>query len=165
MNLTNVGSGLRKKYVAIFGTSVYVIQFFALDVQAVDKTSDNFLPSMVSQNATAVRLDFVYNVSAEQVYTAFVDALSENNVDLEESSTAEFLSYVKEGGDAPNGSSMTFLLTKQEGGLDRVDYEDPNGEIKSVKGENLAQEILSMWLGEISANDKGLKELKAELLK
>lgn len=168
VTLTNVASGLRKKYLAIFGTSVYVAQILAAQPELYVKSTDGntSLESLATQTVVAVRLDFVYNVSADKVYNAFLDALKENAVDLTTPAIADFLSYVQNGGDAANGSSMTFLMVKNADGTETLTYEDPKMAVKSVTGgEGFSQQILSMWLGDISSNDKGLKELKAELVK
>lgn len=166
--LTNIASGLRKKYLAIFGTSVYVIQIFAEqpDLYIKSTSGNTSLESLETQSTVAVRLDFVYNVSADQIYNAFIDALKANAVDTTLPANSQFLSYVKNGGDAAKGTSMTFLMSKNGDGTETLIYEDPHGQMTTVTGEaGFAQSILSMWLGKISPNDKGLKELKAELVK
>lgn len=105
VSLTNVASGLRKKYLAIFGTPVYVAQIFAAQPEQFVKSTDGntSLESLATQTVVSVRLDFVFNVSADKVYNAFVDALKENGVDMSSGAVAEFLSYVQNGGDAANG--------------------------------------------------------------
>ncbi|MCC6137272.1 MAG: chalcone isomerase family protein [Bdellovibrionaceae bacterium] len=168
VTLTNVGSGLRKKYLAIFGTSVYVAQVFAAQPEQFVKsnTGNAALESLQNQTVVAVRLDFVYNVSADKVYNAFFDALKENGVDMNEEKISGFLSYVQNGGDASNGSSMTFLMAKNADGTETLSYEDPADVVTTVVGASgFSQQILSMWLGKISSNDKGLKELKDQLTK
>lgn len=167
--LTNIGSGIRKKYlVAFLGTPVYVAQVFAAQPEQFVKSANGntALESLQSQTVAAVRLDFVYNVSADQVYNAFFDALKENAVNMDEPAVSEFLSFVKNGGNANKGSSMTFLMVKNADGTETLTYEDPAKAITSVTGTaGLSQQILSMWLGKISSNDKGLKELKEQLVK
>lgn len=168
VTLTNVASGLRKKYLAIFGTPVYVAQVFAAQPELYTKSANGntSLDSLATQTVVSVRLDFVFNVSADKVYNAFVDALKENNVDMSTGAVADFLSYVQNGGDASKGDSMTFLMVKNADGTETLTYEDPEMAIKTVTGPaGFSQQILAMWLGNISSNDKGLKELKAELVK
>ncbi|MBY0384693.1 hypothetical protein K2X05_06000 [bacterium] len=168
VTLTNVGSGLRKKYIAILGTAVYVAQIFATQPEKYVKSNvDNqALDSLKDQTATLVKLDFVYNVSADKVYTAFQDALTTNQVDLSAPEIAEFLSQVQNGGDAAKGTSMLFVMFKNNDGTETLIYEDPAGTAKEIKGPvGFFIEVLSMWLGKISSNDKGLKELKVQLTK
>lgn len=169
VTLSNVGSGLRKKYlVAFLGTPVYVAQVFAAQPEQFVKSNqgNTALESLQNQTVVAVRLDFVYNVSADQVYNAFFDALKENAVNMEEPVIAEYLSFIKNGGNANKGSSMTFLMVKNADGTETLTYEDPALAVTSVTGAaGLSQQILSMWLGNISSNDKGLKELKEQIVK
>ncbi len=167
--LVNVGSGIRKKYlVAFLGTPVYVAQVFAAQPEQFVKSNqaNAALESLQNQTVVAVRLDFVYNVSADQVYNAFYDALKENAVNMEDPTVAEFLSFVKDGGNANKGSSMTFLMVKNADGTETLTYEDPAKAVTTVTGvAGFSQQILSMWLGAISSNDKGLKELKEQITK
>jgi hypothetical protein len=169
VSMVNVGSGMRKKYLVPFlGTEIYVAQIFAAEPEEFLKSAAGIeaLESLKNQSVSAVRLDFVFGVSADQVFTAFVDALKANSVDLEETVIASFLATVKNGGDAKNGSSMTFLMSKNDDGSETLVYEDPNGVTSTVAGNaGFGQQILSMWLGVISPNDKGLKELKDQLTK
>lgn len=168
-DLVNVGSGLRAKYLLpILGTPVYVAQVFAADPANYKKSStgNESLASLEKQPAVAVRLDFLFNVSADKVYNAFVDALTANEVNLDDPTIAKFLANVQNGDDAPNGSSMTFLMYKNADGSETLTYEDPSGKLASVTGSaGLSKEILSMWLGNISSDDTGLQELKDQLTK
>lgn len=61
---------------------------------------------------------------------------------------------------------MTFLMVKNADGSETLTYEDPKKAVTTVNGTaGFSQAILSMWLGKVSSNDKGLKELKNELVK
>lgn len=168
VSLANVGSGLRKKYIAILGTAVYVAQVFAAQPEKYVKSNieNQALDSLKDQSATLVKLDFVYNVTADKIYTAFQDALTTNQVDLSASEVVEFLSQVQNGGDAAKGTSMLFVMIKNNDGTETLIYEDPVGASKEIKGSaGFSTKILSMWLGKISSSDKGLKELKDQLTK
>ncbi len=163
--MPNEASGLRVKYVLIKGVPVYVLQIFALDPSSIVKTPNGteMLDTLSVQRALAVRMDFVYDVSADQVYTGFVDSFSANHVDLNKPHISSFLNAVKNGGAAPVGSSMSFLLTKSENGNDTMTFENPEGGVTTIEGPGFAHEFFSMWLGLISPNDRGLKELRATL--
>jgi len=168
VNLTTIAAGLRKKYVVFVGTDVYVAQLLTAEPESYNKSNsgNDALLSLAGNSVVAMRLDFTYNVPADKLYTAFVDALGANNVDTTATDIAAFLKAVQDGGTAASGQSITFLMVKNADSTDTVVYENPTGGLTEIDGAaGFGQKVLSMWLGNILSNDKGLKELKDQLTK
>jgi hypothetical protein len=171
VTLTTITGGMRKKYlVPFFGTDIYVTQIMVADKNTVVKSAvgNEFLDSLATtQSVAAVKLNFEHNVDAGTIYLAFSDALTVNGVDIVSPEISQFLEIVKNGGDVAKGQSMTFLLVKNVDGSETATYENPAGVPSApVAGApGLGRNILSIWLGKISVNDKGLLELKNQLVK
>lgn len=159
-----VAAGLRKKYVA-WGVAVYVLQIFGNDPAGVVKTpNDNeMLDSFGTQSDIAVRMDFVRSVDVDTIHSGFLKGLNENGADVNRPALVAFLNAVRAAGPASNGSSMSFYFHRQSSQSDRMMFETLSGQTVVVEGERLAHDILSMWLGRVSPNDKGLVELRATL--
>lgn len=171
VELRTVSAGMRKKYLVPFwGTDVYVAQFLVNDKPAVVKSpaGNETLASLdATQKTFVVKMEFHHYVTADQIFTAFTDALTTNGVDTKAADLAAFIDGIKNGGDADVGQSMTFLLVKNADGSETVTYEDPQGVIAtSITGAaGLSKNVLSMWFGNISPNDQGLLELKEQLIR
>jgi hypothetical protein len=167
--LTTVAAGMRKKYlVPFFGTDVYVASFMVNAPAALVKSpaGNETLASLeATQTVAIVKMDFARYVTADQIFTAFTDALKVNGVDTATPELTAFVDAIKAGGDADVGQSMTFLLAKNADGSETLTYENPKGGVSApVTGAaGLSKNILSMYFGEISPSDKGLKELKDQL--
>jgi hypothetical protein len=168
--LETITAGLRKKYLIPFlGTDVYDATIMGNNPEAYVKSNkgNEALDSMAStQDVVVVELLFVHYVTADQIYVGFTDALKANNVDQTTAEMSQFLSDVKNGGDAQVGQTMTFMIVKNADGTETLTYENPTSQLTTVTGAaGLGKNILAMWMGNISVNDKGLQELKAQLVK
>ena len=160
--MTLVGAGLRTKTVVILPVNVYVAELFA-SAPAKYTRDTNALPSLQQSTTTAVRLTFLRGVDAATVASSYKDALTANNVNLNDPAINSFLNTVSKGGNAAQGKSFIMLMVKNASGGTDLYYEDTNGQDSQISGPAaFQQEILSIWLG--NPADSGLKTLKSSLL-
>lgn len=163
VNLTQVGAGLRNKKVLVANVKVYATELFVSEAHVVVKTDKDLLESVSKAKTAVVQLTFLRAVEADKVQVSFRDALAANKVDINSAEVQKLFGYVIAGGEAKDGKTMTFVTNKNADGTETLYYEDTNGKVSTVVGQDLTKKIFSMWLG-IPADD-GLKTLKAELLK
>ncbi len=163
VNLTQVGAGLRTKKVLVSNVKVYTAEVFVSEANVVVKSDADLLASVAKAKTAVVQLTFLRAVEAEKVQVSFRDALVANGVDTESAEVKQLFGYMVAGGEAKDKGTMTFVTNKNSDGTETLYYEDTNGKVSSVIGQDLTKKIFSMWLG-VPADD-GLKQLKAELLK
>lgn len=163
VNLVQVGAGLRTKKVLVTNVKVYTAELFVSEPQNVLKSETEILPSVAANKTAAVQLTFLRAVEADKVQVSFRDALVANKIDINSTEIQKLFSFIVEGGEAKEQRTMTFLTNKNSNGTETLYYEDTNGKINSVTGNELSKSIFSMWLG-LPADD-GLKKLKEEILK
>ena len=166
-NLTLVGAGMRKKSVIGIPKSIYVLQFFAEDATKIQKDADQAADSVMKAGVVALRLSFVYGVSADQITTAFSEGLGANLTASEMASEdiQEFLNNtVGNSGSMPNGTVLNIVGYTKDG-TEYVAYEN-NGSLitQKAKAPGLIKKIFSIWLGKIDDSDALLGRLKTELL-
>jgi len=169
VTLTGVMGALRAE--SPFG-NIYNIEFF-VDQPAAFVKSENGTDTLdnliATQNIVAMRLNIVllFGVSSGQLQNAFAKALVANSVDLTDPAIKSFVKAVNAAGGAGNGQTVTFLLVKGADGGYSISYEAASGKKLDpvVGGEVFGRDILSIWLGKISAADPGLLQCKTDLLK
>ncbi|MBN8537229.1 MAG: chalcone isomerase family protein [Deltaproteobacteria bacterium] len=162
VDLVQVGAGLRTKKVLVANIKVYTAELFVSEPLAVVKSDADILETVSKVRAAAVQLTFLRSVEAEKVQVSFREALVANEVDINSPEINQLFSFLAAGGEAKEKKTMTFLTIKNADGTETLSFEDTNGSVGMVKGNNLSKSIFSMWLG-IPADD-GLIKLKAELL-
>lgn len=161
--LGTVGAGLRWKKVLLAKVKVYVAQVLVSSPDRFVKKDHDALKSLEDSETVAMQLTFLRTVDAPTVQSSFHEALSVNNVDIENAAIKKFLTAVAQGGDATSGNSMTIVLQKHSDGTESLIYEDCNGKQSKVDGEKgLTQKIMSIWLG--TPADAGVASLKADIL-
>ena len=163
LNLTLLGRGLREKSVFVTSLKIYVAQLFGSASVACPRDASTLLTSVSGQPATAMRLDFVYDVDASRVVGAFSESLKKNNVNLAAPEIKKLLDLVKAGGDVESGDAITFIGYRGADGGERVAFESAKGDVQSVQGPaGFIHSVFSMWLGEPS--ESKILELQKQLL-
>lgn len=163
LTLDLVGAGLRAKKVLFSNVKVYVAELFASDLHLFVRNESEALASLGKSPIVAIRLNFLRGVGADQVQVSFREALTANSINITETSIAQFLKAVADGGDASANSSLVMLLVKNTDGTETVAYEDTKNVLTAVNGPaGFSQKILSIWLGKSA--DPGLATLKANLV-
>lgn len=161
VTLTTATYGLRQKQVAVVNVKVYVLTVLSSDASAYQKSSIGAaLTSLDGMQANALRLDFVYAVSASTVESSFADAFSANNVDTSRPAIQNFLSAVSSGGAAASGKALTIAFDEKN---NQILYQDNSGNVTTVAGDStLLNDVLAIWFG-VPA-DSGLQTLQTALL-
>lgn len=132
--LTEKAAALRQKTVVVITKDVYVAQLLVADGGAYDTTktascphgtpdaSQNELKGLDTQKAVAIRLDFLYPVTASQFDGAFRDSFNANKIDWNTPAITQFLNAVNAGGDVKVGNSWTLVLEKNIDGKDVLSF-------------------------------------------
>lgn len=163
VHLGTVGGGLRWKKVLLAKVNVYVAQLLVSSPERFVKKDKEALKSLDDSETVAIQLTFLRTVDAPTVQSSFRDALSVNKVDMGTDAIKQFLSAVKNGGDATSGNSLTILVHKHSDGSETLIYEDSAAKQTVIKGDKgLTQKILSIWLG--TPADDGVGSCKSDLL-
>lgn len=156
-----VGAGIRKK--TLFNVKVYVAQVFVDQLDKFTRKEDRALDSTDQMNTVAVHLTFLRNVGAKDVMNAYLDSLDANDVDTDSQEIQDLLNAVKQGGDAPDGSTMILIGERLPNGGEAITYESPVGTITTIHGKTgFVHAMLSIWLGETT--DSHLANLKQEII-
>jgi hypothetical protein len=161
-----VGAGLRAKKVVIVNVKVYVAELLSSDASKFvrDDKNDAALNSLDNSRTTALRMTFLRGVDAATVQTSFKEALQANSVNVTDASVAQFLKAVEKGGDAVNGKALTIVTQQNADKTESVYYEDSNGQVTKINGnQGFARQLMSIWLGKSA--DSGVAALKAQLIK
>jgi hypothetical protein len=158
-----IGAGLRSKKKAMFNVKVYVAELLSSDANKFVRTSDGALNSLELSRTIALRLNFVRGVDAPTVQTSFTEALKANGVNVADQHVAQFLKAVTEGGDAVSGKALTIVSQKYADKTEAVYYEDANGKVTKIHGnEGFSRKLMSIWLG--TPSDDGVANLKAQII-
>ncbi len=159
-----VGAGLRQKKVAVVKVKVYVGELLSSDASKFVRNDAEALNSIDQSRTIAYRLNFVRSVDAPTVQTSFAEAFKVNNVDVTKPEMAQFLSAVKNGGDANAGKSLTIVAQKNADKTETVYYEDSNGQVTKISGpQGFSKSVLVICLGK--GADVGVDELRAQIVK
>jgi Chalcone isomerase-like len=158
-----LGAGLRSKTVLVVSAKVYILQLFADNKASFVRDAQNALSSVVTGSKnTALKISMLRTVSASSLAVSFKEALQANGYAIDQE-LSQVLSIVEKGSDGVQGKDL-FMLMQKEAGKVTLSYQDSAGKIsKYVGSEQLAQKILSIWLGKPA--DDGLSKLKNQLLK
>lgn len=161
--LGTVGAGLRWKKVLLAKVKVYVAQVMVSSPDRFVKKDHDALKSLDDSETVAIQLTFLRTVDAATVQSSFHEALSVNNVDMNNEAIKNFLTAVSQGGDATSGNNLTVVIQKHSDGSESLVYEDSTGKQSKVDGaKGLTQKIMSMWLG--TPADAGVASLKSDIL-
>lgn len=161
--LSTVAAGTRTINLGLGNLKVYVAQLMVSEPAQFQRSDAGMLDTCAEMNGVAMRLDFLFPVSAAQLKAAFRTALDRNHVDLSSLQVKALLDAVSAGGGADRGHSITFLADRRVKGTETVVFENSSGVITPVIGPaGFAHDVFSMWLG-VPA-DKGVEKLKSEFL-
>lgn len=163
-----LGAGMRKHALGFIKVSVYVAELFSDSPSLYDRSNasdvknETALNSILNSSTIALKLSFVRTVDAETVQESFATALKANGVDMTEADVANFLTAVREGGEAKTGKALTMVFQKNSDGTDSLYYESNERVSQAIVGQGLTKKVLSIWLG-VPA-DKELAALKVNLI-
>ena len=145
--LSLVGSGVRKK--SLLAIKVYLAEVFADKADSFVRKHDKALDSINDSQTVAVRTVFLRDVDAETIMNAFKDGFGVNKIDTKNDQPIKlFLQAVAKGGDGVEGKALTFVMTKNEDGSEKLVYEDSKGKAVTIAGEaGLTKKVMSLWLG------------------
>lgn len=159
-----IGAGLRSKKVVIVNVKVYVAELMSSDASKFVRTDADALKSLDDSRTVAIRLTFLRGVDASTVQTSFKEALQANKINVADAAISQFLKAVDAGGDAANGKPLTIVTQKNADKTETVYYEDTNGKVTKVDGnEGFSKQLMAIWLG--TPSDNGVANLKAQLIK
>ncbi len=160
--VARLGYGLRKKKVAFISVKVYVAQLFGSDEKSYARSEDKALASLAAMKASAIQMNFLHDVSADKLSSAFEDSFEERGLD-KDPAISKFLEAVKSSGDVADGEIIRIAAQKLADGKEEVAYEDPKGKVTTVTGASgFIQNVFSLWLGK---TDEGtLEDLRAALI-
>jgi hypothetical protein len=159
-----IGAGLRSKKVVIVNVKVYVAELMSSDASKFVRTDADALKSLDDSRTVAIRLTFLRGVDAATVQTSFKEALQANKINVADAAISQFLKAVDAGGDAANGKPLTIVTQKNADKTESVYYEDTNGKVTKVDGnEGFSKQLMAIWLG--TPADNGVANLKAQLIK
>lgn len=159
-----VGAGLRSKKVAIVNVKVYIAELLSSDASKFVRNEANALSSLDQSRTIVLRMHFKRGVDAASVQAAFADGFRVNNVNTSEEEIAQFLKAVSDSGDAVDGKAMTFVAQKNADKTETVHYEDSNGKVTTINGnEGFSRKVMSLWLG--ASADAGAQAMKEQIIK
>jgi hypothetical protein len=160
--LTSVGYGLRTKKVVFVTVKVYLGQLFVSDLASFKKAEA--LASVKTQKSLAMQLHFLRNVDGETVQKSFQEALTANDISLNESDVKQFLEVVKNAGEVKEGRKLSIVGATLPSGQEVLIIENTQGQISEIKSnKGFIEKIFSIWLGKTT--DSGIASLKAAVLK
>jgi hypothetical protein len=164
-DLKLVGAGLRSK-VFILSLPIYVAQLYATNPSQVDRSPDKVVDSLASQPTVAMTLTFLYEASGDEIQGAFQDALESNGIDPSSDQLSQLLDAVLKGGRTKKGKTMTFVGETLADGTTAVTFESTQGNPVTIHGDkDFVRQVMSLWLGDTSQEEKELQKLKIDLLR
>ncbi len=158
-----LGAGVRNKVILI-NIPVYVAQLFSNNKAGYVRDGENALGSLTTSATTVVlKISMLRDVDASTLAGSFSDALSANDLNVEEGELADVLAIIENAADADQGTEIVMLMQKNVDGSVTLSMQDSSNAIKSYTGSaKLMHDIMSIWLG--TPADKGLNKLKSALL-
>lgn len=163
IKLSHVGSGQRIKKILVLKIKVYVASLFASDLNLVKRNETEILTSMSNMPASAIRIQFTYDVDQKKLRQALEESLEANALDPADPQITRLMELVQAGGDFKKGSSLILAATKDPDGYETIYVQDASGKVSVLpNGKGLIKKIYSMWLGEMP--DDGLANLKKDFV-
>ena len=160
--VTRLGYGLRKKKIAFISVKVYVAQLFGSDENSYARSENKALSSLAAMKASAIQMNFLHDVSAEKLSSAFQESFEERGLD-KDPSVIKFLAAVKSSGDVADGEIIRIAAEKLNDGKEEIAYEDPKGKVTKVAGSaGFIQNVYSLWLGK--TDEGALEDLREALV-
>lgn len=158
-----IGAGLRAKKVAIVNVKVYVAELLSSDASKFVRTEAEALSSLDQSRTTVLRMNFLRAVDAASLQAAFADGLKANSLSTSDAEMASFLKAIADSGDAAAGKALTFVTQKNADKTETVYYEDANGKVTKLSGnEGFSKKVLSLWMG--ISQDAGVQKMKEQII-
>lgn len=163
IKLNHVGSGLRIKKIVFLKIKVYVASIFVSNLPSVKRTESEALNSIAAQPASAIKLQFTYDVDQKKIREALEESLQANGFDPADPQINRLMELIQAGGDFKKGSTLMLGFTKDTDGYETIYIQDASGKVSVLpNGKGLIKKVYSMWLGE--PPDDGLANLKKDLI-
>ena len=164
--LKSVSYGVRKKKVFLLAVvKIYVAEFFAAEPTKLVKTDAGILNSLKSAGSVQLRFTASRDLTGSQISESFKEALKENGIDLEKSSSelTDVLAAIHSVQKIKNGEVFS-LTSIWKNSTATLLIQKPDQTIQKISGpEKFAVDLFSIWFGKPA--DPKLEDLKKSLLK
>lgn len=156
-------SGTRRKQFALIWPKVYVAQIAVLETSEFSaKNPQDTLAFLKLQNAAALSLSFLRDLSSEKIKNGFIDGLKENSEDISAAGLKELLEAIESFGGFKDNTILRVGFSTQNNQEDVIlEYGDKNKNLHLPIGT--MKKLWSIWFGKPA--DSGLKEFQENVFK
>lgn len=156
-SLKLTGYGIRQKSVAFVKVNVYLATSYVDENITLSK--ENPIDSLKDAKGRVILLDMLRTMTAQEIRTAFEEALDVNGVDVNSEKVQSLLSQFE--GDLYAGDRIVVASYPSERNLESLIIELPKKDL-SESGDFLGLDFWRIWFGE--PVDELMAELKAKLI-